>query len=411
MHLPQRPSERALSAIAFLACLTLASCTAPTAAAKNAAGQPLSLGAFPPATLTVTPVDKAADVRLDTPISIESGGGAISSVLVHAPDGTPIGGKLSTNNRSWTSTAGLDASTTYTIDAAAMAPDGSTTKSSTTFTTMGAERLTTDVWPADGSTVGVGAFVKLTFNTDIPADNQANLVSHIVVTSAPSVRGAWHWFSDSEVHFRPLDYWPAGTHFTVTGNLMGVDAGNGYWGLGTWASSYTVGDKHVSTIDAAAHQMTVESNDQVVYTWPVSTGTDALPTISGNLVILYQQQDVLMDSLSLGIPRDAPNGYYDHVFWDTAISLDGFFIHAAPWSEWAQGYQNVSHGCVNLSTDRATTFYQFSQIGDMVIIQNTSRVADEGDGEGDWQIPADQYGNSGGQIPTPPDRSHTGGGL
>lgn len=108
-----------------------------------------------------------------------------------------------------------------------------------------------------------------------------------------------------------------------------------------------------------------------------------------------------MDSLTIGIPRKAPDGYYEHVFWDTAISTNGFFVHSAPWDVGIQGFANVSHGCVNLSPDRAQTFYNFSQPGDVVIGSNTGRVADAGDGEGDWQIPFAQFANSGGTVAQP----------
>jgi hypothetical protein len=99
------------------------------------------------------------------------------------------------------------------------------------------------------------------------------------------------------------------------------------------------------------------------------------------------------------------------VFWDTAISTDGFFIHSAPWSVWAQGSRNVSHGCVNLSESRAVQFFNFSQQGDVVVVKNTNRVADSSDGEADWQVPWDQFANSGGQVPatTPQAPANTGG--
>jgi lipoprotein-anchoring transpeptidase ErfK/SrfK len=144
--------------------------------------------------------------------------------------------------------------------------------------------------------------------------------------------------------------------------------------------------------------MTVTADDKTLYTWPVSTGRPKNPTIQGNLVVWYKQQDVLMDSQSIGIPRNSPDGYYEHVYWDTAISTDGFFIHSAPWSEWAQGSQNVSHGCVNLSPSRAETFFNFTQKGDLVIVTNTGHTGDASDGEGDWQIAFDQYANSGGTV-------------
>ena len=64
-----------------------------------------------------------------------------------------------------------------------------------------------------------------------------------------------------------------------------------------------------------------------------------------------------------------------------------------------QGVRDVSHGCVNASPSAAQTFFNFSQVGDAVVVKNTARVADEGDGEGDWQVPFAQYANSGPTAP------------
>ena len=47
-------------------------------------------------------------------------------------------------------------------------------------------------------------------------------------------------------------------------------------------------------------------------------------------------------------------------------------MHAAPWSVAQQGNTNVSHGCINMSTERAAWFFNFSQVGDVVEIHNSS---------------------------------------
>src|SRR3712207_7321096 len=55
---------------------------------------------------------------------------------------------------------------------------------------------------------------------------------------------------------------------------------------------------------------------------------------------------------------DAPGGYRTDVKFATRISNNGEFVHAAPWSLASQGSANVSHGCINLSTERAQWFYE-----------------------------------------------------
>jgi lipoprotein-anchoring transpeptidase ErfK/SrfK len=394
--------------------ILLAACS-PTS--KPAPSQPAitaatSTSATPPPAISVVPADGAKEVALDTPVTVRTDSGAIDAVVVHPADTTArfLTGTLDAAGRTWTSSSPLDAGTDYVVDVTAHGTGGDQTTSRTTFSTLSPKRLTTYAEPGDGETVGIAMPIALRFNAPIAADKQAALVAHLQVTSDPPQPGAWHWFAPTEVHYRPADYWQPGTKVLLRANLAGVAAGNNVFGMGNWSETFTIGEKHVSTIDAATHQMTVTANDQTLYTWPISAGRPKNPTLQGNLVVWYTQQDVLMDSQTIGIPRYSPDGYYEHVYWDTAISTDGFFVHSAPWSEWAQGSQNVSHGCVNLSPDRAKTFFNFSRKGDLVIVKNTGRPADASDGEGDWQIPFAQYANSGGAA-TPTQSPQQPGGL
>jgi lipoprotein-anchoring transpeptidase ErfK/SrfK len=133
-------------------------------------------------------------------------------------------------------------------------------------------------------------------------------------------------------------------------------------------------------------------------------------TIQGTLIVLYRSYVVKMNSsTTFGgaacIPGSA-NFYDEKVYYDTAISSDGYFIHSAPWSVYAQGHYDVSHGCVNLSPARATTFFNWSLPGDVVVISNTGNPASAEDGEGDWQLDSGQYDNSGfGRVWTGPSRA------
>ena len=205
------------------------------------------------------------------------------------------------------------------------------------------------------------------------------------MTSVPAVRGAWHWFAANEVHWRPVSYWSAGTRVAVTADL----------GRDRWWRTFTIGSRHVSIVDTVAHRMRVFDGDRLIGTWPLSAGRHDLPTISGTLYVRYKNQDVLMDSTSIGIPRENWDGYYEHVYWNTAISTDGYYVHGAPWSLAAQGVTNVSHGCVNLSPEHAMAFFNFSRVGDIVIVRGSTKPATSEDGEGDWQMPFDQFARTG----------------
>ena len=63
----------------------------------------------------------------------------------------------------------------------------------------------------------------------------------------------------------------------------------------------------------------------------------------------------------------------------------------------SQGYSNVSHGCLNVSTANALWFYNNTKRGDIVEVRNTVGPTLSGvDGLGDWNIPWEQWqvGNS-----------------
>ncbi len=99
-----------------------------------------------------------------------------------------------------------------------------------------------------------------------------------------------------------------------------------------------------------------------------------------------------MDSSTIGIPRNGPGGYYRKVAWATRLTYSGEFVHAAPWSQWAQGKRNVSHGCINVSTASAKWFYDFAQRGDVVEVVNTPKKPKLYDpGMSDWNIPWEQW--------------------
>ena len=69
----------------------------------------------------------------------------------------------------------------------------------------------------------------------------------------------------------------------------------------------------MSTVDVNAHTMTVTDNGKVVKTIPVSTGRDKYPTKGGIHVVSEKTPKTIMDSATVGIPRNSPDGYYETV--------------------------------------------------------------------------------------------------
>lgn len=355
----------------------------------------------PPPTIVISPANGTQNVGLDAPVVVTASSGHLDAVsITEAGPSTALQGVLSPDGRIWRMSQALDQRAEYTVVATASSTAGSTSTATSAFATLtAAGRLLTGMTPPNGSTVGVGEPIDLKFNTAIPMAQRTALLERIQITSIPPVMGAWHWFSSTVVHFRPEAYWLTGTKVILTANLRGFDVGNGTWGLGSWSASFQIGAKHMSVINNTTHAMHVFDNGKLYATYPVSLGKPGYSTIQGTLIVLYKTPVIVMKSCpTFGTPAACiPGGaqyYNDPVYDDTAVSTSGYFIHAAPWSVYAQGHENVSHGCVNLSTAHAIQFYNFSIPGDVVQVENTGYNASYADGEGDWQLPFAQFSNT-----------------
>ncbi len=84
--------------------------------------------------------------------------------------------------------------------------------------------------------------------------------------------------------------------------------------------NFAIGDSQISKVDAAAHKMVVRSKGTVVRGMPVSTGNEKYSTKRGTHVVNEKSPSVVMDSATVGIPRNSPDGYYEKVLWDVRIS-------------------------------------------------------------------------------------------
>jgi lipoprotein-anchoring transpeptidase ErfK/SrfK len=224
--------------------------------------------------------------------------------------------------------------------------------------------------PSNGSTVGVAKPIVITFNA--PVADRAAAEDAIHITSDPPVTGKFYWLKDSQVRWRPLEFWPA--HTTVN-----IDA------AGT-TSSFTTGDALIATADNDTHQMTITRNGNVEQTFPMSMGKPGHDTPDGTYYVQDKFSDVVMDSETYGVSNDSPEGYRLHVKLAVQLDNSGNFVHSAPWSVADQGNRNVSHGCINISPADAQWFYDNFGLGDPVVVTNSVGSYTQNDGGQDWQI-------------------------
>ncbi|WP_233498594.1 Ig-like domain-containing protein [Blastococcus sp. TF02A-26] len=350
-----------------------------------------------PATVSLSPADGSADVSPVVPLEITVADGELTEVVVTDGAGAPVPGSVADSAEDpavdvWTPDVELAYGSTYTLTASAEGADEDVVEQKATFTTVTPGEVSTpDIGPLDGQTVGVGLPIRVYF--DEPVVDQAAVESHLLVESSTPTDGVWSWMSDSEVHFRPSTYWPANTDVTLHADLYGVDFGGGVWGEKDRTISFRIGDKHVSVADAASHTMEVYEDDRLVQTYPISAGSDDNPSHNGIHVVTELNRNRVMDSSTYGVPADSPGGYRTPVEYAVRISNNGEFVHAAPWSVAQQGRANVSHGCINMSTERAAWFFSFSQAGDVVEIKNSiGPPLSRADGDiYDWTISWDEW--------------------
>ena len=270
--------------------------------------------------------------------------------------------------------------------------DGKRAQWTSEFTT---QALTLDqqtypsVAPLDGQTVGVGMPVIVRF--DIPVTDKAEFERNMHVDAQPAQPGAWHWVSDTEAHWRPKAYWKAGTQVHVDVDVNGVNAGNGIYGQEDRDIDFNIGDAHVYKVNTVTDDMRVYSNGKLIRTIPITTGQQPeYTTRSGVKVIIEKFESKRMNSETVGIT--GPDAYdIDDVRYAMRVTYSGEFIHAAPWSVYAQGSSNVSHGCTGMSTENAEWLYNMTQIGDVVEYTGTDRPMEPDNGYGDWNIPFAQY--------------------
>jgi lipoprotein-anchoring transpeptidase ErfK/SrfK len=345
------------------------------------------------AEITATIPAGATDVKVNRSLRLNVTDGTFSSVTVTGKE-SRVDGTLSTDKLSWQSSSRLQPGETYRVRGTAVDEDGKEIVYRSRFST---ETLSLDqqtfpsFFPLPGATVGVGMPAIIRF--DVPVTNKASIEKHLHVTSVPAQAGAFHWISDTEVHWRPKRYWQAGTKVTVDADVDSVPAGNGVYGQKSRTSTFTIGRSMISKVDMNTHQMRVFRDGKLIRTIPITTGEQPkFTTRSGVKVIVEKYRRKRMNSETVGIDPNGPDGYnIAGVEYAMRVTYSGEFVHAAPWSVGSQGRANVSHGCTGMSTANAGWLYDQTMIGDVVVYTGTTKEMTLTNGIGDWNLPFKEY--------------------
>jgi lipoprotein-anchoring transpeptidase ErfK/SrfK len=208
------------------------------------------------------------------------------------------------------------------------------------------------VQPFNGQTVGVAHPIIVRFTG--PVTDRAAVERSITVVSPAEVTGKFEWHGDDVVQFTPDKYWPA--YSTVT--LMAAGQ----------KRSFGTGGTVLGVASISNHTFTVSINGVIQRQMPSSMGKPRFATPVGQFSVLEKYKSIVMDSRTIGIPLEDPEGYKLTVADAVRITWGGVYVHSAPWSVGSQGYANVSHGCINLSPDNALWYFNTVGIGDPVVV-------------------------------------------
>lgn len=206
------------------------------------------------------------------------------------------------------------------------------------------------IQPANGQTVGVAHPIVVTFTG--PVTDRAAIERTIKVSSPSHTSGHFQWLDDNVVQFIPDSYWPSHSHVAV--DVHGLSTG------------FETGSEVLAVASISAHTFTVSVDGEVLRTMPASMGKPSRPTPIGSFSALGKERTVVMDSRTIGIPLNSPDGYKITASYAVRVTWSGVYVHSAPWSVDSQGYANVSHGCINLSPDNAAWYFDTVHIGDPI---------------------------------------------
>jgi lipoprotein-anchoring transpeptidase ErfK/SrfK len=334
--------------------------------------------------LSIAPTSGTVDKTPGTGITVSAAGGTISSVSVQTK-GDPVTGALNADGTVWHSRWALNVSRRYTVVATAVSHSGKRVTQTSSFGTFTpAKTAEAKIIEGYGQTYGVGMPIIVYFSQ--PVTNRAAVERALEIRSSKPLTGAWYWDSQCGtapvcLYFRPRHYWPTHTQVSFSGHLNGVELGPGVYGSHTLTQRFAIGSSLIADVNTADHYMNVYRDGKMFAHWAISSGRPGDDTPNGQYLTIEKSNPVEMKG----------PGYDLEVPYSVRFTWSGDYLHDAYWSVGEQGFDNVSHGCVNMSPTDATIYYNMAVPGDPVKVSGSPRAGDWDNGWTMWFKPWDQW--------------------
>ena len=380
----RRPAGAAVVAALTLLAAACSGAGHSTSQVRPAAAAAKASATAAAAAVTVTPANGVTDADPSAGITVTATRGTLKNVIVHT-SGDAVSGRLGQGGTVWHSQWALDVSQAYTVTATATGRGGGTATTTSTFRTLTPSRtFTTEILEGYDQTYGVGMPIILYFSQ--PITDKAAVERALQITASKPVVGAWYWDDPCNMaatcaYFRPRSYWPAGTTVSFTGHLNGVQGAPGMYGTHTLTQTFDIGASLIAIGNTATHRTQIYYNGKLRYDWPISSGRPGDDTPDGSYLTIEKANPVQMTG----------PGYSLSVPWSVRFTFSGDYYHDAYWSAGEQGFENVSHGCVNLSPADAETYYNLAVPGDPITIIGSPKAGTWDNGWTEWFLSWPQY--------------------
>jgi lipoprotein-anchoring transpeptidase ErfK/SrfK len=379
----KRSPVRRFSVVAFaVLCLLASGCTAtpvdgshpgPSGSDPSSPTEP----GTPRARIEIMPRGAKADPSGGISVTVKHG--TLASVTVKA-DGEPVDGHFGDGHESWATSWALTTDTRYVVRASAIDVNGQrVTRTAALHTLVPEQTFSTTIFEGYHKMYGVGMPIILQFSA--PITNKAAVERSLEVrTSRPAI-GAWYWDGDQTLYFRPRMYWKEDTNVDFVGHLDGVEGAPGVFGVHTLTQSWTIGRSLISVANTQTHDVKIYLHKKLFGDWPMSAGKPGDDTPNGTYLSIEKHN-----------PEEMIGPGYDILVpYSVRFTLSGDFMHDAFWSVNDQGFTNVSHGCINLSPENATTYYNMSVPGDPITVEGSPRAGTWGNGWTVWFLTWKDY--------------------